>query len=73
MEAQSKKQQEQLERLRKDMGAVDMTTTPSTGRPMWKIKQDLLVTRYFTGITWKPFDRTASVNGKYLFYIHADS
>uniref|UniRef100_A0A3Q3JP62 GPN-loop GTPase n=1 Tax=Monopterus albus TaxID=43700 RepID=A0A3Q3JP62_MONAL len=31
-EAQSKKQQQQLERLRKDLGAVDLTTTPSTGK-----------------------------------------
>jgi len=31
-DAQSKKQQEQLERLRKDMGAVNMqTATPPTG------------------------------------------
>ncbi|XP_074522114.1 GPN-loop GTPase 1 [Halichoeres trimaculatus] len=29
-EAQSKKQQEQMERLRKDLGAVDMKNTPST-------------------------------------------
>uniref|UniRef100_A0AAX7UQ70 GPN-loop GTPase n=1 Tax=Astatotilapia calliptera TaxID=8154 RepID=A0AAX7UQ70_ASTCA len=29
-DAQSKKQQEQLERLRKDLGAVDMRNTPST-------------------------------------------
>uniref|UniRef100_A0A671WZV9 GPN-loop GTPase n=1 Tax=Sparus aurata TaxID=8175 RepID=A0A671WZV9_SPAAU len=31
-DAQSKKQQQQLERLRKDLGAVDMTNTPKTGR-----------------------------------------
>lgn len=31
MEAQSRKQQEQLERLRKDLGSVAMATTPLTG------------------------------------------
>lgn len=31
IEAQSKKQQEQLERLRKDMGAVPMETCTQTG------------------------------------------
>uniref|UniRef100_A0A665TK59 GPN-loop GTPase n=1 Tax=Echeneis naucrates TaxID=173247 RepID=A0A665TK59_ECHNA len=30
VEAQSRKQQEQMERLRKDLGAVDMTNTPAT-------------------------------------------
>ena len=32
VEAQSLKQQQQLERLRKDLGAVNITKTPATGR-----------------------------------------
>ncbi|KAM7405615.1 hypothetical protein PAMP_000050 [Pampus punctatissimus] len=42
-EAQSKKQQQQLERLRKDLGAVDMT--PSTGEADIAGPSDLIMTR----------------------------
>lgn len=34
-DAQTQKQQQQLERLRKDMGAVAMTAAPPTGRRRW--------------------------------------
>lgn len=44
-EAQSKKVQEQLERLRKDLGAVDMTTTPSTERVDTAGPSDLIMNR----------------------------
>ncbi|XP_049452627.1 GPN-loop GTPase 1 isoform X2 [Epinephelus fuscoguttatus] len=44
VEAQNKKQQEQLERLRKDLGAVDMTTTPSTDTDIAG-PSDLIMTR----------------------------
>ncbi|XP_030581052.1 GPN-loop GTPase 1 [Archocentrus centrarchus] len=44
-EAQGKKQQEQLERLRKDLGAVDMTSTPSTEEADIAGPSDLLMTR----------------------------
>lgn len=47
VEAQNKKQQEQLERLRKDLGAVDMTTTPSTGRTSLYWKQNGIYWWYF--------------------------
>lgn len=53
-DAQSKKQQQQLERLRKDLGAVDMTNTPKTGRAEWqKMKYRTL---YFTAVIswWLP-------------------
>ncbi|XP_033486936.1 GPN-loop GTPase 1 isoform X1 [Epinephelus lanceolatus] len=45
VEAQNKKQQEQLERLRKDLGAVDMTTTPSTEDTDIAGPSDLIMTR----------------------------
>lgn len=44
-EAQSKKQQQQLERLRKDLGAVDLTTTPSTEDANIAGPSDLIMTR----------------------------
>ncbi|KAM9366768.1 GPN-loop GTPase 1 [Symphorus nematophorus] len=44
-EAQSKKQQQQLERLRKDLGAVDMTTTASTEAADIAGPSDLIMTR----------------------------
>ncbi|XP_031606759.1 GPN-loop GTPase 1 [Oreochromis aureus] len=44
-DAQSKKQQEQLERLRKDLGAVDMTNTPSTDEADIAGPSDLIMTR----------------------------
>ncbi|KAK2854332.1 hypothetical protein Q5P01_006993 [Channa striata] len=44
-EAQSKKQQEQLERLRKDLGAVDITNTPSAEDTDIAGPSDLIMTR----------------------------
>ncbi|XP_078112014.1 GPN-loop GTPase 1 [Sander vitreus] len=44
-EAQSRKQQEQLERLRKDLGAVDMTTTSSAGGADFAGPSDLIMGR----------------------------
>uniref|UniRef100_UPI0037E94DE0 GPN-loop GTPase 1 n=1 Tax=Semicossyphus pulcher TaxID=241346 RepID=UPI0037E94DE0 len=44
-EAQSKKQQEQMERLRKDLGAVDMTKTPATEEANIAGPSDLIMTR----------------------------
>ncbi|XP_023268134.1 GPN-loop GTPase 1 [Seriola lalandi dorsalis] len=44
-EAQSKKQQEQMERLRKDLGAVDMTNTPATEDVDIAGPSDLIMTR----------------------------
>ncbi|XP_035768642.1 GPN-loop GTPase 1 [Neolamprologus brichardi] len=44
-DAQSKKQQEQLERLRKDLGAVDMRNTPSTDEADIAGPSDLIMTR----------------------------
>ncbi|KAF7660950.1 hypothetical protein LDENG_00272320 [Lucifuga dentata] len=43
-EAQNKKQQQQLERFRKDLGAVDMTTAPSTEEAIAG-PSDLIMTR----------------------------
>ncbi|TKS65330.1 GPN-loop GTPase 1 [Collichthys lucidus] len=45
VEAQSQKQQQQLERLRKDLGAVTMTTTPSTEEADIAGPSDLIMTR----------------------------
>ncbi|KAE8297801.1 GPN-loop GTPase 1 [Larimichthys crocea] len=45
VEAQSQKQQQQLERLRKDLGAVAMTTTPSTEEADIAGPSDLIMTR----------------------------
>lgn len=44
-QAQSKKQQEQLERLRKDLGEVNMSTTPSTDEADVAGPSDLILTR----------------------------
>uniref|UniRef100_A0A8D0D6L0 GPN-loop GTPase n=1 Tax=Sander lucioperca TaxID=283035 RepID=A0A8D0D6L0_SANLU len=44
-EAQNRKQQEQLERLRKDLGAVDMTTTSSAGGTDFAGPSDLIMGR----------------------------
>ncbi|XP_029977991.1 GPN-loop GTPase 1 [Sphaeramia orbicularis] len=44
-DAQNRKQQQQLERLRKDLGAVDMTTTPSTEEVDVAGPSDLIMTR----------------------------
>ncbi|KAM6950522.1 GPN-loop GTPase 1 isoform 1-T2 [Lycodopsis pacificus] len=44
-DAQSRKQQEQLERLRKDLGAVDMTSTPSSDGADTAGPSDLIMTR----------------------------
>ncbi|KAF1393300.1 hypothetical protein PFLUV_G00037300 [Perca fluviatilis] len=44
-EAQSRKQQEQLERLRKDLGAVDMTTASSAGGADFAGPSDLIMGR----------------------------
>uniref|UniRef100_A0A3Q2X6R5 GPN-loop GTPase n=1 Tax=Haplochromis burtoni TaxID=8153 RepID=A0A3Q2X6R5_HAPBU len=44
-DARSKKQQEQLERLRKDLGAVDMRNTPSTDEADIAGPSDLIMTR----------------------------
>ncbi|KAF3686170.1 GPN-loop GTPase 1 [Channa argus] len=44
-EAQNKKQQQQLERLRKDLGAVDITKTPSTEDTDIAGPSDLIMTR----------------------------
>uniref|UniRef100_A0A671UIX5 GPN-loop GTPase n=1 Tax=Sparus aurata TaxID=8175 RepID=A0A671UIX5_SPAAU len=44
-DAQSKKQQQQLERLRKDLGAVDMTNTPKTEGADIAGPSDLIMTR----------------------------
>nr|XP_046253896.1 GPN-loop GTPase 1 [Scatophagus argus] len=44
-EAQNKKQQQQLEQLRRDLGAVDMTTTPSTEEADMVGPSDLIMTR----------------------------
>lgn len=44
-DAQSMKQRQQLERLRKDLGAVDMTTTPSTEEADVTGPSDLIMTR----------------------------
>lgn len=44
-EAQSKKQQEQMERLRNDLGAVDMKSTPSTEDADIAGPSDLIMTR----------------------------
>ncbi|CAJ1049948.1 GPN-loop GTPase 1 [Xyrichtys novacula] len=44
-EAQSKKQQEQMERLRKDLGAVDMRSTPSSGDADVAGPSDLIMMR----------------------------
>ncbi|XP_029353338.1 GPN-loop GTPase 1 isoform X1 [Echeneis naucrates] len=45
VEAQSRKQQEQMERLRKDLGAVDMTNTPATEDIDIAGPSDLIMTR----------------------------
>ncbi|XP_060923566.1 GPN-loop GTPase 1 [Limanda limanda] len=44
-EAQSQKQQQQLERLRKDLGAVNITKTPATEDPHIAGPSDLIMTR----------------------------
>ncbi|XP_028257619.1 GPN-loop GTPase 1 [Parambassis ranga] len=44
-EAQSLKQQQQLEQLRKDLGAVDMSSAPSTGGADIAGPSDLIMTR----------------------------
>uniref|UniRef100_A0A3Q2QWC7 GPN-loop GTPase n=1 Tax=Fundulus heteroclitus TaxID=8078 RepID=A0A3Q2QWC7_FUNHE len=43
--AQSRKQQEQLERLRKDLGAVDLASAASPGEPDRAGPSDLIMTR----------------------------
>ncbi|XP_035991699.1 GPN-loop GTPase 1 [Fundulus heteroclitus] len=45
VEAQSRKQQEQLERLRKDLGAVDLASAASPGEPDRAGPSDLIMTR----------------------------
>lgn len=65
-DARNEKQQQQLEQLRKDLGAVDMMTTPSTGQGGWvfqnKIPIKLLKKNVFQrqilvsfSILWKMF------------------